>query len=94
MRDLDNHWLKSNEDEEDGEAEKKSLLEYNFKQSEHSFPTFQSLDSSLSNIFEGEDQSLGGISSLENSFEMDRHGNGGQPQVDTFSVGSSGRRIR
>ena len=92
VRDLDNHWLKSNEDEEDGEAEKKSLLKYDFKQSELSFPTFQSLDSSFSNIFESEDQS--GISSLENSFEMDRPGNGGQPQVDTFRVGSSRRRIR
>lgn len=91
MRDLDNHWLKT---DEDGEAEKKSLLKFDFKQSEHSSPTFQPFDSSLSNIFESEDQSLGGISSLEDNLVMDTPGNGGQPQLDIFSVGSSRRRIR
>lgn len=92
VRDLDNHWLRTDEDEEDEEAEKKSILKYDFKQSEHSFPTFRSLDSSLSNVFESEDQSLGVISSPEDGFEMDTPGNGGQPQFGTFSVGLSRRR--
>lgn len=79
VRDLDNHWLKTDEEAEDDEAEKKLPLKYDFKQSEHSFPTFRPLDSSLSNVFESEDQSLGGISSLEDSFETDTPGNGDQP---------------
>lgn len=94
LRDLDNHWLKTDEDEEDGEAAKKSLLNYDFKQGEHTFPTFRSPDSSLSSVFEGENQSLGGVSSLEDSFEMDTPGNDGQPQLGTLSEGSSRRRIR
>lgn len=51
MRDLDNHWLNTDADEEDEEdeeaegAEEKWLLKYDFKQGEHSFTTFRSLDS-------------------------------------------------
>ena len=105
MRDLDNHWLKTDEeDQEEGEKKKEMSLLNNkhdfFKQSDHSFPTFPPLDSSLfSNVFESEDQSLGGLESpesLEDSFETDRpEGNGdGQPQLNTFSVKVSRHRIR
>lgn len=88
VRDLDNHWLNTDEDEADEEAEEKSLLKYDFKQGEHSFTTSQSLDSSLSRLFESADQSFGVTSSLGDSSEMYSPGNGGQPQLDTFNVGS------
>lgn len=94
VRDLDNHWLKTDDEGEDEEAEEKSPHKYDFEQIEHSFPTFGPLDSSLSNVFESEDQSLGGISSILDSFETDTPGNGGQPQLGTFNVGSSRHRIR
>lgn len=95
MRDLDNHWLKTDEEGEDDEAEENSPHKYDFEQSEHSFPTFRALDSSLSNVFESEGQSLGGIfSAIEDNFETDIPGNGGQPQLGTFSVGSPRHRIR
>lgn len=94
MRDLDNHWLRTDEEGEYEKAEEKSPLKYDFEQSEHSFPTFPPLDSSLSNTPESEDQSLGGISSILDSFETDTPGNGGEPQLGSFSVGSSRHRIR
>lgn len=84
MRDRDNHWLKTDDDEE---PEEKPLLKHDFKQGEHSFTTFRSLDSSLSNKFESEEQSLGGISSLGDSSQTDRPGNSGQPQLDAFRLG-------
>lgn len=106
LRDLDNHWLKTDEEEEEDQEEvekkKKSLLKQDFKQSDRSFPTFPSLDSSSlfsTVLFESEESSepaFGGVSSLEDSFETDTPGNGdgGQPQLNTFSVGVSRHRRR
>lgn len=86
---------------------KKSLLLNKpdfFKQSDQSsFPTFPTpLDSSFFSdvLFESEESSelvFGGISSLEDSFlktDTPGNGDGGQPQLNTFSVGASRHRIR
>lgn len=107
MRDLDNHWLKTDEEEEEDQEEvekkKESLLRQDLKQSDRSFPTFPSLDDSsslFSNVFfeseESSEPAFGGISSLEDRFETDTPENDddGQPQLNTFSVGVSRYRRR